>query len=99
MRSLVAMFVLATVYAFITSTSTWKRLALMASAVPLAVLGNLTRMVMIVIGAELGGQEVGNFVHENFVCSLVPYVPVILGLLLLGRWFEIVEKRADGGTS
>src|SRR5262249_50922923 len=32
MRSLVAIFVLATVYAFLTSTSLWKRLVLMASA-------------------------------------------------------------------
>jgi exosortase len=97
MRSLVAIFVLATVYAFMTTNSNWKRLLLMASALPLSVIGNLTRMVMIVMAAELGGQGAGNFVHENFLFSLVPYVPVMVGLMLLGRWLEKPGKQA--GTS
>jgi exosortase len=92
MRSLVAIFLLACIYAFLTSTSPWKRLLLIGSAVPLAVIGNLTRMMMIVLAAELGGQDAGNFVHENFICSLVPYVPVIVGLILLGRWLERGHK-------
>jgi exosortase len=96
MRSLVAIFVLATVYAFVTTTSLWKRLVLMASAFPLAVIGNLSRMVMIVVAAELGGQQAGNFVHENAVFSLVPYVPAIFGLMLLGRWLETANDRKSG---
>jgi exosortase len=87
-RSLVAIFLLATIYGFITFRSTWKRVFLMALAFPFAVLGNLTRMLCIIIAAELGGQSAGNYVHENTLISLVPYVPAIIGLLWIGRWME-----------
>ncbi|MGB7748503.1 MAG: exosortase/archaeosortase family protein [Verrucomicrobiia bacterium] len=88
MRSLIAIFLLATIYGFITFRSLWKRLLLMALAFPLAVLGNLTRMLFIIMAAELNGQEAGNYVHESSLFSLVPYVPAIIGLMLAGRLME-----------
>ncbi|HKI67949.1 MAG TPA: exosortase/archaeosortase family protein [Verrucomicrobiae bacterium] len=86
-RSLVAIFLLATVYGFVTFRSLWKRLFLMATAFPFAVLGNLARLLLIIVAAALGGQEAGNYVHEGGpfgIISLLPYVPAILGLLWLG---------------
>ena len=91
-RSLVAIFLLATIYGFVAFRSVWKRLFLMVLAFPFAVLGNLTRMLCIIIAAELGGQEAGNYVHESTLISLVPYVPAIIGLLWVGHW---MEKRAQ----
>jgi exosortase len=90
-RSLVAIFLLATVYGFLTFRSPWKRLFLMALAFPLSVLGNLFRMLCIIVAAEMGGQSAGNYVHEGGplgIISLLPYIPAILGLLLAGRWLE-----------
>ncbi|MGA3283099.1 MAG: exosortase/archaeosortase family protein [Verrucomicrobiota bacterium] len=87
-RSLVAIFLLATIYGFVAFRSAWKRLFLMALAFPFAVLGNLTRMLCIIIAAELGGQEAGNYVHESTLISLVPYIPAIIGLLWVGHWME-----------
>ena len=87
-RSLIAIFLLATIYGFMTFRSPWKRLLLMASAFPLAVLGNLARMLFIIVAAELGGQETGNYVHASSIFSLIPYVPAIVGLLVLGRFME-----------
>jgi exosortase len=87
-RSLVAIFLLATVYGFMTFRSPGRRLFLMALALPFAVLGNLIRMLFIIIAAEIGGQSWGNYVHENFIISLIPYVPAILGLLWVGGWME-----------
>jgi exosortase/archaeosortase family protein len=90
-RSLVAIFLLATVYGFLTFRSPWKRLFLMALAFPLSVLGNLFRMLCIIVAAEMGGQSAGNYVHEGGplgIISLLPYIPAILGLLLIGRWME-----------
>jgi exosortase len=90
-RSLVAIFLLATVYGFMTFRSPWKRLLLMALAFPLSVLGNLFRMLCIIVAAEMGGQSAGNYVHEGGplgIISLLPYIPAILGLLLAGRWLE-----------
>lgn len=93
MRSLVAIFLLATVYAHLTFRSPGKRLFLMALAFPLSVLGNFTRLMCIIFAAEMGGQSAGNFVHENSFFSLIPYVPAIFGLVLIGRW--LTEKDAS----
>ena len=85
-RSLVAIFLFATVYGFVMFRSSWKRLFMMALAFPFAILGNLLRMLLIIIAAEIGGQQWGNRVHESTVIGLLPYVPVFLGLLFVGWW-------------
>jgi len=95
-RSLIAIFLLATIYGFIAFRPMGKRLFLMALAFPLAVLGNLARMLFIIMAAELGGQEAGNYVHESSLFSLVPYVPAIIGLLVVGR---LMEKWLDSDAS
>jgi exosortase len=92
-RSLVAIFLLATVIAFIYLRSPWSRLLLMALAAPFSVLGNVLRMVMIILTASVGGQKAGNFVHENFFTSLVPYLPAIFGFLMVSRWLEKREEQ------
>ena len=87
-RSLFATFAVALIYAMLSFRTWWKRGLLIASAVPLAVLGNIVRMVSIIIAAEIWGQEAGNYVHEGGplgVLSLLPYVAAFAGLLLLGR--------------
>ncbi|MGD0252334.1 MAG: exosortase/archaeosortase family protein [Verrucomicrobiota bacterium] len=96
-RSLVAIFLLATAYGFMMFRSPWKRLFLMVLAFPLSVLGNLVRMLCIIVAAEIGGQSAGDYVHEGGplgIISLLPYIPAIFGLLLVGRWLEkkFVEK-------
>jgi exosortase len=99
MRSLIAIFLLATIYGFFVFRSPWKRLLLIALALPFAVLGNLARMMLIIGAAEIGGQSWGVYVHEGGplgIISLVPYVPAMIGLLLAGRWLENRElKQAD----
>jgi exosortase len=87
-RSLVATFAIATIYAFTSFREHWKRALLVGSAFPLAVLGNIFRMMIIVLAAETFGEKAGANVHQNEFWSLLPYVPAILGLLLLGRWLE-----------
>jgi exosortase len=94
-RSLVAITLLATIYGFLVFRSPWKRLFIMSLALPFSILGNLVRMLCIIIAAVMGGQEWGNYVHEGGpfgIISLLPYVPAIIGLLWIGRW---MEKRSD----
>ncbi len=95
-RSLMATLLLGVVYAFVSFSSWWKRAFVIGLSFPFAVLGNLVRMLLIVVAAEMGGQKWGNFVHDNSVLSLVPYVPAILGLLATGRWLG--EKKAAPST-
>jgi exosortase len=96
MRSLIAIFLLATVYAFGTFRSPGKRIFLMAMALPFAVLGNMVRLLCIIIAAEMGGQQAGNYVHEGGpggIISLLPYLPAFFGLFFVGGWMEKREAK------
>ena len=96
-RSLVATLGLSLVYGVLSFRTWWKRGVLIASAVPLAVIGNAVRLLTIVIAAEIGGQELGNYVHEGGpggILSLLPYVPAFLGLLWLGNYLREPEAAA-----
>ena len=88
LRSLMAIFALSTIYGFITFEKSWKRLLMMAAAFPLALCGNVLRMLGIIMTAEISGQAAGNYVHENWFFSLVPYVPAIVGVMVLGHWLR-----------
>jgi exosortase len=91
MRSLIATFALAIIYSFVSFSSWWKRGLLILSAFPLAVIGNLVRMLAIIIAAEIGGPSWGAAVHNGGpggIFSLLPYVPAFAGLLMLGHWLH-----------
>jgi exosortase len=97
-RSLTSTLLAATVFGFIVLRSPWKRAVMIASAVPLAVIGNVLRLSLIVGASEFFGQDAGNFIHENTFFSLLPYVPVFLGLMYLSRWLEVQpEKQGSAG--
>jgi len=96
MRSLIAVFLLATVIAFGLLRSPGRRIFLMVLALPFAVLGNMLRLLAIIVAAEMGGQKWGNYIHEGGpfgIISLLPYIPGIIGLLWAGRWLENREAR------
>ena len=98
MRSLIALFLLSTVYAFGAFRSPGPRLFLMALALPFAVLGNFVRLLCILLAAEMGGQDWGNYVHEGGpggIFSLLPYLPGILGLLWVGRRMECWADKKE----
>jgi exosortase len=87
-RSMTAIFAIALVYGFVAFSSPWKRLAMISCAFPLAVLANVVRLCMIIIAAEAFGQSAGNYVHESGLLSMLPYVPAVGGVLLLGHWLK-----------
>ncbi len=84
-RSLIALLGISTIYGYVSFESNWRRAIVSLAAFPLAIAGNVFRLVCIIIAAALFGQEQGNFVHDNFVLSLLPYLPAIVGLMLLGN--------------
>jgi len=88
MRSLIAIFLLATCYSFIVFRTTAKRLLMILLAIPFAVLGNFLRLLCIIIAAEFGGQQWGSYVHENWFFSLIPYLPAFIGVFWVGGWME-----------
>ncbi len=70
---------------------------MMVAAFPLAVFGNVLRMMGIIMTAEISGQAAGNYVHEHWFFSLVPYVPAIIGVMVLGRWLR--ERSVEPPTA
>ncbi len=98
-RSLVSIFLIATVYGFIVFRSPLKRFIMMAAGVPLAVIGNVVRLSCIICAGEFGGQKWGNIVHEDPFFSIVPYIPAILGVMYIGRWLENMQDRNNGVTT
>ena len=96
MRSLIAIFLMATVLAFGTLRGGMNRIFLMVLAVPFSVLGNMLRLLVIIIAAEMGGQKTGDYVHEGGplgIISLLPYIPGMVGLLWASRWLERREAK------
>lgn len=98
-RSLVAIFLLATVYAFFTFRSGWKRLFIIALAAPFAVLANMLRLLMVIVAAEFGGQKTGDWVHDNSITSVLPYVLIFIGFLLVGNILERREVKSPAAIS
>jgi exosortase len=91
LRSVIATLGLSIVMAFLFFRNWWRRGVMIAAAVPLAVLGNLLRLLAIIIAAEFGGQAAGKAVDDGGplgLLSLLPYVPAFAGLLLLERWLR-----------
>lgn len=96
-RSLMAILLLNTAYGFVTIRSWPKRLFLIAMALPFSVLGNVLRMLCIIVGAEMGGQKAGDWVHQGGpfgIVSLLPYVPAFFGVLWLGRYLSRTETAS-----
>ena len=61
------------------------------AAVPLAVMGNVLRLVAIIVADKAFGREAGLKVHEGgplSIYSLLPYVPAFAGLFLLEWWLR-----------
>jgi len=94
MRSLIAITLIAVVYAAVAIRGFWPRVALLAAAVPLAVIGNTFRMLLIILASQIGGQEWGNYVHKDAFFSMTPYVPAIFGLIWLGGKLEKRQAQA-----
>lgn len=89
-RSLFAIFLLASVYAFFAFRSPWKRIFIIALSCPFAVLANMLRLLMVIVTAEFFGRKMGDWVHDNWFTSMIPYGLIFIGFMLVGN---ILEKR------
>jgi exosortase len=94
LRSLTTMLALACIFGFVSFKGMGKRGLLIASAIPFAIIGNVCRLLTIIIAAEVGGQSAGNYVHHHWLFSLIPYVPAMIGMSLLARWMR-EDSRAE----
>jgi exosortase len=85
LRSLTAVLALCTVYAFMNFKKARNIVALIAAGFPLAVLGNVTRLLTIITVSEAFGQKNGEYIHDSSIFSLLPYIPPLIGIMVLGQ--------------
>ncbi|MGC3959184.1 MAG: exosortase/archaeosortase family protein [Verrucomicrobiota bacterium] len=95
MRSLISIALISITYGFLVFRSPGKRLVMIAASLPLAVLGNAVRLSIIVAAGVIGGQGAGQYVHDNGLINMLPYIPAIIGVMYIGRY---LEKHGEPGT-
>lgn len=104
LRSLLAMTALTAVYAYFTQKTLWKQWILFMSSIPLAVIGNIARIVTIAVVSEaIGGKLAIGLYHDYsgyilFSASIT--VMVVLGSVLnlnyrevFGKWKSTITSR------
>ena len=95
-RSLISLFALSTVYAFIRFDGFWKRGVIIAAAIPLAVLGNLVRIVIVLIVGKAVSFEAGAVIEQKL--GFLTFLIAFAGLFLLGRKLGERSDAPAGGA-
>lgn len=78
-RSLIAMFLLATVYAFVVFRQWGPRMLIIVAAIPLAILGNVIRLSTIILVGQAFNHDAGVMIEQKF--GFVTFAVALAGLL------------------
>ena len=94
MNTLFALMFAALLFSYQAQKTFWKRALLFSFSIPLAVLGNMVRIGLLMGGCALFGQDfaVGNEEQEmssyHFLAGLIVFVVAYLGLQLISSWMD-----------
>ena len=95
-RSLMALTTVTAAYGYVTQQAQWKRWVVFLSAIPLAVLGNMVRVVLIALVAQNYGQKVAMDLHDSVagyvVFGVALVAMVVFGMMLNVPYRQIWEK-------
>ena len=104
MRSLFALLMVSALYGYLTFKSRLKLLAIVISAVPLAITGNICRIIMLTVGTLIMGpaKAIGTTDHPSFFHMLAGYVVFVVALggmmafgSLLSRWPSLIQGASN----
>jgi exosortase len=84
-RSLMALTALALFVGYLWFRPVWLRAVILLASLPLVYLGNVVRIVSIIVAANAGGQETGNKVHD--VMGYAVFAIVLAGVIGLAEGF------------
>jgi exosortase len=103
LRSLLALSALSAIYGYLTMPSVLKKWVLFLSAIPLAMVGNVARIVIVAIIARAVNYEFGTgLVHDwggFFIFAVAIGLMVATGSLLTMDYKEIRRKWNSGATA
>ena len=88
-RSLFALMMVTALYAFMTLTGFWMRVILFSFSIPLAIFGNLVRILMLAFGSLWFGTEfaVGTENSDSIyhmMSGFVVFIVALMGMILIG---------------
>ena len=93
-RSLMALTMIAAVYANYTQKPLWKKAVLFASALPLAIIGNFLRIFTIIVLANFGFGNFGTGTWHDWAGLLIFFPIALSGLYLIDYLLNFKEKRS-----
>ncbi|MFM1942310.1 MAG: hypothetical protein RI897_1292 [Verrucomicrobiota bacterium] len=85
-RSLISMTILMIIFGFVIFKSWWRRFILLACAMPVALLGNITRLTIVIIVGEAFGQDKALAVETNL--GFITFALGVLCMLLVSYWLD-----------
>ena len=92
-RSLMALTMIAAVYANYTQKVFWKKMVLFASALPLAIIGNFGRIFTILILANFGWGDFGTGAWHDWAGLLLFFPIALSGLYLFDYLLNFKNRR------
>lgn len=90
-RSLISLFVLSVIYGVVTFKTAWKRWLLVVLAIPLALLGNVLRIVIVIVTAERFGQDAGEAIEQKL--GFLTFAVAIVVMMGLGYFLREKEDE------
>ena len=103
-RSLYALLMISALYGYFTMRWTWQKWALFLAAVPLAVLGNMARIVILTYGTLLWGSAfaIGSLDHPTWFhmgAGYVVFAVALFGMLGCGSLLERIARKRETPAS
>jgi len=92
-RSLMALVMIAAVYANYTQKKLWKKAVLFASSFPLAIVGNFGRIFTILVLSQLGMADFAKKTYHDWAGLLFFFPIALAGLYLVDFLLNIEERR------
>lgn len=78
LRSLLALTALTAVYANVMMRGQWRKWILFSASIPVAVAGNIARLVALIFVAEVAGEEVASSIVHDYSGFVVFFVAIVL---------------------
>lgn len=93
LHSLIAMCLLAALFAYFTPVGLVYRIVIFLLAVPLAIAGNVARIMAVLLVANAHGQAAGMAFHDSDEAKLLPFIVAFVIFLAIGRGMELMLRR------
>lgn len=92
MRSLVSLMALGALFAFISRHSIWKKWTLFLSSIPIAIVSNIMRLIIVVVMVQAYGKEVALGATHTFSGIIVFFIGLVF-LLVVNKLLSVSPKQ------